>query len=60
MTAREFFIATKKLRKLQIAYCKYRTSAALGACKRQEKIIDEEIARVDGIVEKDGQLKFIK
>lgn len=60
MTPREFFEETKKLRKLQIAYFKLRTSTALGACKRQEKIIDAEIARVDGIVEKDGQLKFMK
>lgn len=32
---------------------------ALTACKKQEKIIDEEIARVNKQVEKDGQLRLI-
>lgn len=32
---------------------------ALTACKKQEKIIDEEIARVNKQVEKDGQLRLM-
>lgn len=60
MTAREFYDATVKLRQLQKAYLKCRTSTILAACKRQEKLIDEEIVRVDGKVEKDGQLRLLK
>lgn len=60
MTSRDFFDAVVKLRELQKAYFKTRTSTILGACKRQEKLIDEEIARVNGIVEKDGQLRLLK
>lgn len=60
MNAREFFDNTVKLRQLQKMYFKLRTSTALAACKRQEKIIDEEISRVNGKVEKDGQLRLLK
>lgn len=60
MNNREFFDEVVKLRELQKAYFKTRTSTVLGACKRQEKRIDEEIARVNGRVEKDGQLRLLK
>lgn len=60
MKPREFFDAVVKLREFQKAYIKTRTSTALAACKRQEKLIDEEITRVNGQVEKDGQLRLLK
>lgn len=60
MNSREFFDAVVKLRELQKSYYKVRTSRALTACKRQEKMIDEEIVRVKGKVEKDGQLRLLK
>lgn len=40
-------------------YFKERTSTALATCKRQEKLIDDEISRVNKLVDKDGQLKLI-
>nr|DAY64105.1 MAG TPA: hypothetical protein [Caudoviricetes sp.] len=60
MNSREFFDAVVKLRELQKSYYNVRTSTALTACKRQEKMIDEEIVRVKGKVEKDGQLRLLK
>lgn len=60
MKHREFFDEVAKLRKLQKAYIKIRTSIALAACKRQEKLIDDEISRVNGIVDKDGQLRLMQ
>lgn len=60
MNSREFFDAVVKLRELQKYYYNVRTSTALTACKRQEKMIDEEIVRVKGKVEKDGQLRLLK
>ncbi len=59
MKPREFFDAVVKLRQLQKRYFKERTSTALTACKKQEKIIDEEISRVNKQVEKDGQLRLM-
>lgn len=59
MKPREFFDAVAKLRQLQKRYLKDRTSTALTACKRQEKLIDDEISRVNKEVEKDGQLRLI-
>lgn len=59
MKPREFFDAVSKLRELQKRYFKERTSMALIACKRQEKLIDEEIARVNKQVDKDGQLRLM-
>lgn len=60
MNSKEFYDATVKLRQLQKSYFKCRTSTVLAACKRQEKLIDEEIDRVNGKVEKDGQLRLLK
>lgn len=54
----DFFNEVARLRDLQKQYFKMRTSSLLSACKRQEKLIDEEIARVRKQVEPDGQLKF--
>lgn len=59
MKPREFFDAVVKLRQLQKRYFKERTSTALTACKKQEKIIDEEISHVNKQVEKDGQLRLM-
>lgn len=52
------FNAVVKLRKLQKEFIKTRSSMVLAACKKQEKIIDEEITRVNGKIEKDGQLRL--
>lgn len=59
MKPRDFFDAVVKLRQLQKRYFKERTSTALTACKRQEKLIDDEISRVNKVVEKDGQFRLI-
>lgn len=59
MKPREFFDEVAKLRNLQKTYLKMRTSTVLAACKRQEKLIDEEIAHVNKQVEKDGQLRLM-
>lgn len=59
MKPRAFFDEVVKLRQLQKRYFKERASMALTACKKQEKIIDEEITRVNKQVEKDGQLRLI-
>lgn len=60
MNSKEYFELTKKMRELQKRYYKERSSTALYACKKVEKAVDAEIERVTGIVEQDGQLRFIK
>lgn len=60
MKPREFFDSVVRLRELQKSYIKTRIPSVLSACKRQEKVIDEEITRVNGQVEKDGQLRWMK
>lgn len=52
MNAKEFFYEVKKMRKLQKEYFKTRSSITLGACKKQEKIIDDEIKRVQSKLDK--------
>lgn len=54
----DFFNEVARLRDLQKQYFKTRIPSVLSACKRQEKLIDEEIARVRKQIEPDGQLKF--
>lgn len=46
----EFFEAVVKLRELQKDYFKTRSSMALSASKRQEKLIDDEIVRVNTVL----------
>lgn len=59
MNSKQFFEAVVKLRELQKRYFKSRLSMDLSASKRQEKIIDDEIVRVNGILSdknKQGEL----
>lgn len=59
MNSKQFFEAVVKLRELQKRYFKSRLSMDLSASKRQEKLIDDEIARVDTILSnknKQGEL----
>ena len=59
MNSKQFFEAVVKLRELQKDYFKTRSSMALSASKRQEKLIDDEIIRVNGILSdknKQGEL----
>lgn len=50
MDARQFFEEVSRLRRLQKKYFKDRSSSSLTACKKQEKLIDDEIARVEKIM----------
>lgn len=50
MNNREFFEAVVKLRQLQKDYFKTRSSMALQASKKQEKLIDEEVIRVNEVL----------
>lgn len=52
MTAREFFDAVVKMRQLQKEYFRTRSSLTLAASKKQEKHIDDEIARTNTILSK--------
>lgn len=52
MTPKEFFEKVVKLREAQKNYFKTRSSMALQLCKRLEKEIDEEIERVNKIINK--------
>ena len=59
MNSKQFFEAVAKLREFQKDYFKTRSSMALSASKRQEKLIDDEIARVNVVLEnknKQGEL----
>lgn len=51
MNSKQFFEAVVKLRELQKDYFKTRSSLALSASKRQEKLIDDEIERVSRVLE---------
>lgn len=52
MTAKEFFDTVVSMRENQKKYFATRDTLALRESKRLEKIIDEEITRVTGIVQK--------
>lgn len=52
MDSKQFFDAVVKLRELQKDYFKIRSSMALRASKKQEKLIDDEIVRVNTILSK--------
>ena len=47
MDTEKFIEEVAKLRKLQKSSLKLRTSTAVQAAKRQEKIIDDELARLN-------------
>lgn len=52
MTPKEFFEKVEKMREAQKNYSKTRSSMALQLSKRLEKEIDEEIARVNKVINK--------
>lgn len=61
MNSKQFFDAVVKLRNLQKEYYKTRSSMALSASKKQEKLIDDEIDRVNTVLAnkaKQGELEF--
>lgn len=49
MNAREFFDIVAEMRKAQSKYFRMRTTENLNNAKRLEKIVDEEIRRVEDI-----------
>ena len=49
MNAKQFFETVRSLRQAQKKYFKTRSSYDLREAKRLEKVIDDEIARVDAI-----------
>ncbi|RHR62687.1 hypothetical protein [Parabacteroides sp. AF17-28] len=59
MKPKQFFEAVVKLRQLQKEYFRTRSSITLQASKRQEKLIDDEISRVNSVLlgkNKQGEL----
>lgn len=52
MTPKEFYEKVVKMREAQKSYFKTRSSMDLQVCKRLEKEIDNEIARVNQITNK--------
>ncbi|MCD7972473.1 MAG: hypothetical protein LUG18_07370 [Candidatus Azobacteroides sp.] len=54
MDRREFFFEVAKMHELQKEYFRTRSSVYLLACKRQEKLVDREIKRVRGVLNKRG------
>ena len=47
MNAREFFDAVVEMRKAQNRYFRMRTTENLNHAKKMEKVVDDEIRRVD-------------
>lgn len=55
MNARKFYEEVKKMRRLQKAYFTHKTQLDLSLAKAQEKIIDDEISRVELLLaQRDG------
>lgn len=52
MKPREFFDAVARMREKQKEYFRTRTSASLSESKRLEKVVDDEIKRVENIIYK--------
>lgn len=52
MKPREFFDAVARMRAKQKEYFRTRTSIALTESKRLEKVVDDEIKRVENIIYK--------
>lgn len=50
MDAKTFFDEVSRLRELQKKFDKTRSSMVQEVCKKQEKLIDDEIARVEEIM----------
>lgn len=58
MEAKQFFEEVVKLRQLQKDYFKTRSSMALRASKKQEQLIDNEIERVQSILDRNKQMNL--
>lgn len=59
MDSKQFFEAVVKMRQLQKEFFRTRSSIALQASKNQEKLIDDEISRVNSVLSiknKQGEL----
>lgn len=54
MNSKQFYSEMVKLRRLQKEYFKTRSSDTLRASKKQEKLIDDEIERVDKLIQKNS------
>jgi hypothetical protein len=52
MNAKQFYDEVVKLRRLQKEYFRIRSSGTLRTCKKQEKLIDSEIDRVERLIQK--------
>lgn len=52
MDPKQFYYEVVKLRTLQKNYFQTRSSEILKASKRQEKLIDDEIERVNNLIQK--------
>lgn len=52
MNAKQFYDEVVKLRRLQQEYFRIRSSGTLRASKKQEKLIDSEIDRVERLIQK--------
>lgn len=55
MNSKQFFDAVVKMRHLQKEYFKTRSSITLQASKKQEKLIDDEISRVNSVLSNKGK-----
>lgn len=51
MDAKTFFLLVSKMRDKQKEYFKTRSNSTLTACKKLEKEVDEEIMRVNNILD---------
>lgn len=55
MNSKQFFEAVVKMRQLQKEYFRTRSSITLQASKKQEKLIDDEISRVNSVLSNKGK-----
>ena len=58
MTPKEFFDKVSRMRKAQKEYFRTRSSRALSDSKRLEKEIDDEIERVEKVIEEKNNPKM--
>lgn len=56
MNARQFYDTVVKMREAQKEYFKYRMASDLKSAKITEKVIDDEIKRVNKLIANKGQL----
>ena len=56
MNAREFFDLVSKMRQAQTAFFKTKAPGTLHESKRLERLVDDEINRVNGIINREPSL----